>query len=167
VLPQPNTALPPGTVEVPRPLTAAPLDELTFADSVEFDRERCYEVRAVRGIEPGAVESAPSERRCLTPVDVFAPEPPAGLSAVTRDGAIDLIWEASPDPDVWGYVILRGTVGDATLQPLNTAPVIETQFTDTTVAAGTRYVYAVLAVDSRLPVPNISAESARIEEVAR
>jgi hypothetical protein len=33
--------------------------------------------------------------------------------------------------------------------------------------AGTRYVYAVLAVDSRLPVPNISAESMRIEETAR
>ena len=32
---------------------------------------------------------------------------------------------------------------------------------------GTRYVYAVLAVDSRLPVPNMSAESTRIEETAR
>ena len=31
--------------------------------------------------------------------------------------------------DVWGYVILRGTAGDATLLPLNAAPVIETQFT--------------------------------------
>jgi hypothetical protein len=64
-------------------------------------------------------------------------------------------------------VVLRGAPGDATLQPLNSTPVIETQFTDTTVTAGTRYVYAVLAVDSRLPVPNISAESARLEETAR
>jgi hypothetical protein len=64
-------------------------------------------------------------------------------------------------------VILRGAAGDATLQPLNVAPVIETQFTDTTVTAGTRYVYAVTALDSRLPVPNISAESERIEETAR
>jgi hypothetical protein len=45
--------------------------------------------------------------------------------------------------------------------------VIETQFTDTTVMPGTRYVYAVVAVDSRLPVPNISGESERIEETAR
>jgi hypothetical protein len=64
-------------------------------------------------------------------------------------------------------VVLRGTAGDATLQPLNATPVIETQFTDTTVVAGTRYVYAVMAVDMRLPVPNISGESARIEETAR
>ena len=167
VLPSAATTAPAGTVSVPRPITGAPVEELTFVDSVEFDRERCYEVRAVRGIGPDAVESAPSERRCLTPVDVFAPAPPAGLSAVTREGAIDLIWEASPDADAWGYVVLRGTAGDATLQPLNAVPVIETQFTDTTVTAGMRYVYAVLAVDTRLPVPNMSNESARIEETAR
>ena len=68
---------------------------------------------------------------------------------------------------MWGYVVLRGTTADATLLPLNAAPVIETQFTDMTVVPGTRYVYAVVAVDSRLPVPNASAESARIEEAAR
>jgi fibronectin type 3 domain-containing protein len=143
------------------------VDELTFTDTVEFDRERCYEVRAVRGTEPAAVESAPTERHCLMPVDVFAPAPPTNLATVVRPGAIDLIWEASPDLDVWGYVILRGTAGDATLQPLNAAAVIEAQFTDTTVTPGTRYVYAVMAVDSRLPVPNVSGESARIEETAR
>jgi hypothetical protein len=167
VLPPPAASTPAGTVAVPRPITPAPVDELTFTDSVEFDRERCYEVRAVRGFGPDAAESAPTERRCLMPVDVFAPEAPVNLATVVRPGAIDLIWESSPDADVWGYVVLRGAPGDATLQPLNTTPVIETQFTDTTVTAGTRYVYAVLAVDSRLPVPNISAESARIEETAR
>jgi hypothetical protein len=167
VLPPPTAGPPPGTVTVPRPITAAPLDELTFTDSVEFDRERCYEVRAVRGLEPNALESAPSERSCLMAVDVFAPAAPTSLATVVREGAIDLVWESSPDTDVWGYVILRGAAGDATLQPLNVAPVIETQFTDTTVTAGTRYVYAVTALDSRLPVPNISAESERIEETAR
>jgi hypothetical protein len=148
-------------------VTPQPIDELTFADAVEFDRERCYSVRAVRGVGPRAVEGAPTVRRCVTPVDVFAPEPPTGLSAVASEGAISLIWESSLDVDVWGYVVLRGTSADATLLPLNAAPVIETQFTDMTVVPGTRYVYAVVAVDSRLPVPNASAESARIEETAR
>ena len=167
VLPPPTVGPPPGTVTVPRPITAAPVDELTFTDSVGFDRERCYEVRAVRGLEPDAIESAPTERSCLMAVDVFAPAPPTNLATVVRESAIDLVWESSPDTDVWGYVILRGAAGDATLQPLNVAPVIETQFTDTTVTPGTRYVYAVMAVDSRLPVPNISAQSERIEETAR
>ena len=166
-LPAAATALPPGTVAVPRPLTPEPIAELAFTDFIEFDRERCYTIRAVRGAGPSAVESVPTDRRCVTPVDVFAPEPPAGLSTVVREGAISLIWESSPDADVWGYVVLRGTAADATLLPLNAAPVLETQFTDTSVTAGTRYVYAVLAVDSRLPVPNESAESNRVEETAR
>jgi hypothetical protein len=167
VLPPPNAALPVGTVPVQPPITATPVFELTFTDSVEFDRVRCYEVRAVRGVGADAVVSAPSERQCVMLVDVFAPAPPSNLATVVRPGAIDLIWESSPDADVWGYVILRGTAGDATLQPLNATPVIETQFTDTTVVAGTRYVYAVMAVDVRLPVPNTSGESERIEETAR
>jgi hypothetical protein len=166
-LPSLNSTTPAGASTMPQPITAAPVEELTFVDSVEFDRERCYEIRAVRGLSPDAVESAPSERRCVMAVDVFAPEPPTGLSAVSREGAVDLIWESSPDPDVWGYVVLRGTMGDDTLQPLNAAPVIETQFSDTTVMPGTRYVYAVVAVDSRLPVPNMSVESVRLEETAR
>jgi hypothetical protein len=167
VLPSAATSPPAGTVSVPRPITGAPVEELTFVDSVEFDRERCYEVRAVRGVGPGAVESVASERRCVKLVDVFAPDPPANLTTNVREGAIDLLWEPGMDPDVWGYLILRGAPGDATLQPLTAVPVIEANFTDTAVVAGTRYVYAVLAVDSRLPVPNISAESARIEETAR
>jgi len=167
VLPSAAAALPAGTVAVPRPITPVPVDELTFVDSVGFDRERCYEVRAVRGVGAGAVESAATERRCLTAVDVFAPGPPMNLTTNVREGAIDLLWEPSPDADVWGYVVLRGAPGDATLQPLNAVPVIEANFTDTTAVAGTRYVYAVLAVDMRLPVPNMSVESARVEETAR
>jgi hypothetical protein len=167
LLPSAATTPPAGTVSVPRPITGAPVDELTFVDSVEFDRERCYEVRAVRGVGPGAVESVASERRCVKLVDVFAPDPPANLTTNVREGAIDLLWEPSIDTDVWGYLILRGAPGDATLQPLSAVPVIEASFTDMAVVAGTRYVYAVLAVDSRLPVPNLSAESARIEETAR
>lgn len=167
VLPSAATTVAAGTVAVPRAITASPVDELTFVDSVEFDRERCYEVRAVRGVGPGAVESAPSERRCVKLVDIFPPDAPANLTTTVREGAIDLLWEPSADADVWGYVILRGAPGDATLQPLTAVPVIEASYTDTTVEAGKRYVYAVLAVDSRLPVPNMSAESPRVEETAR
>ena len=35
------------------------------------------------------------------------------------------------------------------------------------VSAGKKYVYAVIALDSRLPFGNISAESNRVEETAR
>jgi hypothetical protein len=45
--------------------------------------------------------------------------------------------------------------------------VTEVTYTDRTVKPGVRYVYAVKAIDTRLPRPNVSAESARIEDTAR
>jgi len=62
---------------------------------------------------------------------------------------------------------LRGEASDATPLPLTTTPVPEARFRDTHVSAGKKYVYAVVAVDSRLPFANISAESNPVEETAR
>jgi len=87
--------------------------------------------------------------------------------AVADEGGISLIWEPNAEPDVAGYMVLRGEASDATLQPLMTTPVAEARFRDTHVSAGKKYVYAIVAVDSRLPVANVSAESNRVEETAR
>lgn len=153
----------------PRPVNAQPLDALQLSDVLELERERCYYVRAIRGAGTGAgvVEGPASETACLRPVDVFPPEPARGLSAVAGEGTISLIWEASPSLDVAGYVVLRGAPTDATLLPVTPVPVAETQFVDRTVTSGTRYVYAVVAVDARVPVPNSSEPSERTEETAR
>jgi hypothetical protein len=77
------------------------------------------------------------------------------------------MWEPNAEPDVAGYLILRGEAGDATLTPVTDTVVTEARFTDRTVRPGVRYVYAVQAIDSRLPRPNVSLESARVEETAR
>jgi hypothetical protein len=37
------------------------------------------------------------------------PHPPSMISAVARDGAVDLSWRASPDPDTAGYLVYYGT----------------------------------------------------------
>jgi hypothetical protein len=124
-------------------------------------------VRAVRGTGEAAIESGASEPVCLRPIDVFPPEAPTGLSAIAGEGAISLIWEPNVEPDLGGYVILRGITGSATLAPLTDTPTTDTRYVDRAVTPGTRYVYAVLAVDTRLPVANVSAESNRVEETAR
>ena len=64
-------------------------------------------------------------------------------------------------------LVLRGEVGDATLRPLTDTPIVDARFRDTAVQPGRRYVYAVVAVDSQLPLPNVSAVSAQVEETAR
>jgi hypothetical protein len=151
------------------PINAAPLETLVFFDPLTgLDaRERCYVVRSVRGVGAQAVESNASEPSCVVPLDDFPPEPPAGLSTISGEGSITLIWEPNAEPDVAGYLVLRGEAGDATLAPLTDTVVTEARYTDRTVKPGVRYVYAVQAIDTRLPRPNVSGESARVEDVAR
>jgi hypothetical protein len=169
----PQTDVPPKAAApvaaVPVLLNPTPLDVLTFSDPVTAldGRERCYVVRSVRGQGAQAVEGNPSERVCIEPVDNAAPEPPAGLQAVVSEGSIALIWVPNAEADVAGYLVLRGEAGDATLTPVTDAVVTEARYTDRTVKPGVRYVYAVQAIDTRLPRPNVSAESMRVEGIAR
>jgi hypothetical protein len=164
----PDSAAPvPWAASTPVPLNPTPLTATTFTDTVEFDRERCYTVRPLRGAPPNAVEGDASPPNCFIPVDLFPPAAPAHLAAVPDAGGISLIWEPNGEADVSGYMVLRGNPGDATLQPLTQVPVADARFRDTHVEAGKKYVYAVVALDSRLPVANVSAESNRVEETAR
>ena len=121
----------------------------------------------MRGVAPNVVEGQPSARRCLTPVDTFPPATPTGLSAIGAEGVISLIREPNVEIDLAGYLVLRGEAGSATLAPLTDEPIADTRFTDRQVQPGVQYVYAVVAVDNRVPLPNMSEESARVEGTAR
>ena len=151
----------------PPPLNAIPTAELEITDGVDFGRMRCYSVRAVRGAGTGAQVGPSSPRACVTPVDTFAPAAPRSLTTVASEGAVSLIWEPNTDFDLGGYVVLRGDAGSDTLHPLTSAPVLDARYRDDTVTPGARYVYAVVAVDNRFPIPNVSTESNRVEETAR
>jgi hypothetical protein len=161
----PEGMAPSAEPERPVPINPVPLDTPTFVDPLfALDgRQRCYVVRSVRG----DVEGVASEPECLVPADDTAPEPPARLTATATEGAILLTWEPNAEPDVAGYLILRGEAGDATLTPVTDTVVTEARFSDRTVKPGVRYVYVVQAIDSRLPRPNVSGESAREEVTAR
>jgi hypothetical protein len=152
---------------LPRRLTTAPLKPTTFTDTrVEYGVERCYVVRTAETMGTLTVESEASAPTCVKAADVFPPAAPKSLAAVSSAGAISLIWEGSDAPDLAGYIVLRGTAPGEPVDRLTPQPVRETTFRDTAVKPGTRYVYAVVAVDTATP-PNTSAPSNRIEETAR
>jgi hypothetical protein len=162
----PAAAKPPAPVSA-APLNAAPLKAPKFADErVAFGVERCYAVSAVAGIEGGTIESERSEPACITPRDTFPPPAPANLAVVPGPGAISLIWDAVSAPDLGGYLVLRGEAPGERLAALTPAPIRETTYRDDSVKPGVRYVYVVVAVDTATPA-NVSAQSARVEEVAR
>ena len=169
-----NPFAPPGTAEPPAwreqppaPLNPAPVAAREFALPVAFGEPRCYTVRAVRGTGASARVGEPSPPACVMPVDTFAPAPPRALATVASEGAISLIWEPNGELDLGGYLVLRGEAAGDTLQPLTPQPVTDAAYRDTAVTPGVRYVYAVVAIDTRFPLPNVSAESDRVEETAR
>jgi hypothetical protein len=145
-------------------LTAAPLRALEYEDSrIEWGATRCYAVRAIEVVGKSALESDASEPRCEKLVDTFAPAAPKGLSAVSSDGAINLIWEANAETDLAGYYVLRAQLPETRLVRITTTPVQDASFADN-VQPGARFVYAVVAVDK---AGNISEPSNRVEETAR
>ena len=152
---------------LPAALTPAPIGATRFTDPrLELGVERCYTVRTVATAGTLSVESAAAEPVCVKATDVFAPAAPASLAAVAGEGAISLIWEASREPDLAGYLVYRGVAPGETLERITPKPIRETTYRDTAVIPGERYVYAVVAVDSAEP-PNVSPQSNRVEEVAR
>jgi hypothetical protein len=88
---------------------------------------------------------------------------PKDLKAISTEGAINLIWEPNTEPDLAGYIVLRGREPAETLQPITPAPIVEAAFTDA-VQPGIAYVYAVRAVDK---AGNASLPSERAYETAR
>jgi hypothetical protein len=155
----------PGLTTRPAPLNEQPIDALSLEHGgAEPGKQQCFVVRSVEVVGSIPIESTPSDRVCVTPEDRFPPKPPAGLAAVATAGAVNLIWDANSEPDLAGYVVLRGEAPGDTLQPLTPEPIRETRFRDTTATPGVRYVYAIVAVDR---TGNRSAASPRVEETAR
>ena len=135
-------------------------------DAVEFGATRCYAVRVVDYVGELEILGDASPATCVVLTDTFAPEAPTGLIAVADTDAISLVWDENVEDDLAGYVILRGTAADATLQPLSVEPLTETAYQDTDVTSGERYVYQVRALDTATP-PNSSPPSEPVTETAR
>jgi hypothetical protein len=155
-------------VRIPVPLNGTPLDVTNFRAPVEFGREICFLVRTVRVEESGEPLEGPASERpeCERPIDMFPPAPPADVRATSGTGEITLQWLPNAEPDLAGYLVLRGAPGDATLAPITQMPITPNRYVDRSVMPGVRYVYAVVAVDNA-PDANRSQPSARDEATAR
>jgi len=155
----------PYAIKAPVALTPAPVAATEFViKGVAFGTEQCFEVRAVDQIFGTTVIGPASPRTCYTPKDTFAPAAPKSLAAIAGAGVINLIWDANAETDLAGYIVLRGEAPGDTLQPITKEPVTAPSYRDDSVRAGTRYVYAVVAVDR---AGNNSPQSNRAEETAR
>ena len=148
-------------------LNATPIAEGKFEHApVRPGEEQCFVVSSVQVVRNVPLESEPSAPACSTWTDIYAPAAPKGLQAVAADDGISLSWDANAEADVAGYLILRAEAPGDTLQPLAREPIRQTNYRDTTVQSGVRYVYAIVALDKASP-PNTSQPSERQEITAR
>lgn len=155
----------PFALTIPAPLTPQPIAAIDHViKSVTFGTERCFVVRPVDQVRGTMVIGPASPKTCITPKDTFPPAAPGSLAVIAGAGVINLIWEANTETDLAGYHVLRGEAPGDTLRPITSEPVAATTYRDETVRPGTRYVYAVVAVDR---AGNASPQSNRTEETAR
>jgi hypothetical protein len=145
-------------------LTDTPVKEARLVDKrLTWGERRCYAVRAYVTLADASLEGPESPTHCETLKDTFPPAAPKGLQAVPSEGAISLIWDANPEGDIRGYIVLRGPASGEKFEPLFTDPIQETSFQDHA-QSGVRFAYAVQAVDN---AGNASPLSTRVEETAR
>ena len=151
---------------LPEPLGPPGREEsFTHAD-VTFGETRCYAVRVVDYLQTTPIQGPASPATCVELRDTFPPATPVGLIAVADDRGISLVWDPNDETDLAGYVVLRGSASDATLQRLTAEPVTATAYQDIEVTPGERYVYRLTALDTAVP-PNVSAPSEPVTETAR
>jgi fibronectin type 3 domain-containing protein len=121
---------------------------LVYHDSnFEFGRSYFYRISALVQGDGSTAASEASQPVEITLRDTFSPKPPQGLTAVYTTEAVELIWSASSEVDLRGYMVYRREEGlsqvKVTPEPLST-PI----FRDRNVTAGKNYTYRVTAVDS-------------------
>jgi hypothetical protein len=153
--PTPTPPPPPGTWiyrreqggSYARPLNPAPVSHPTGSyadDAARPGQELCYVVRTVVSREP-KVESEESNEACLAVRDVKAPKAPSGLTALAREGAIELSWSPVSDPDVAHLRVYRSLAEGPPERLAELAPT-ETSYRD---AGGSpASSYSLTAVDA-------------------
>ena len=116
-------------------------------DTVTAETRYTYRIKAINGV-------GTSERSRWVHIDTPAPpvpDKPTGLSATAAHDAITLTWDNPGDDSITGYVILRRNRDtdakgqfDELVADTGTAA---TTYTDTSVAAETRYTYRIKAIN--------------------
>lgn len=133
-------------------LNKTPVADPKYSDSFfEFGKTYYYFVRCVSlGLDSGPIESKESNIVKLTPIDTFAPSPPAAITLAVGQNMISLFFAINPEKDVAGYRIYRSTDPDlpkAEWTQLTTELLTTNTFQDTKVEAGKTYYYYLTATD--------------------
>ena len=117
----------------------ATVERAPYVDTTtEYEKKYEYEIVGMDGV----AESERPAAVTVTPVDVFPPEAPTGLTALTGVSSIELSWDRSTAPDWAEYRVFRDG-------QLLANSVSGPSYSDKTAVSGRAYKYAVAAVDRK------------------
>lgn len=140
----------------------AEINQTEFVDgNTEYGKTYEYAARAVIPAGNNTAESEISEWLEITPEDLFAPAPPAGLAGVTGLDTIELTWEPNQEPDLAYYSVYRAGQNGSMHRIAESLSV--PAYSDCDIESGRQYRYAVSSVDQ---LDNESELSAAIEQAA-
>jgi hypothetical protein len=131
-------------VELGAPLNGAPVKVTKYDDAPPVGAYR-YLVTAVREVGPPVIESDATPTVYAEFKDLAAPPAPAGVAALVEESAVRIVWDAVEAADLAGYRVYRTAGGTRT--PLNTTPLAESTYRDTSLKRGVTYTYSVSSVD--------------------
>jgi hypothetical protein len=146
-----------------------PAPEGSYLDqSSEWEKKYEYRITSVTNVNAngrqGSVEGDDSSAAEVFTKDIYPPAQPSGLQAVFssigQKPFVDLTWAPNMETDLAGYNVFRRSNGGQ-WQKVNSKVVPVPSFRDESVRAGTKYFYAVSAVDLR---GNESPRSAETSE---
>ncbi|MBZ5537382.1 MAG: hypothetical protein LAO31_15615 [Acidobacteriia bacterium] len=146
------------------PVNDQPIVKPHYEDLIfQFGKTYYYTVCSVVRNNQFTAESLNSPVSAFKPVDVFPPKTPTGLLVVFADGKMNLLWDASLEPDFAGYNVYRSEEG-VTFTKINDSLLKSPTFRDERVQAEKRYYYRVSAVDL---TGNESPPSAVVNQIAK
>lgn len=146
------------TEQQTRPVLLATTTEPDYVDiSAEYGKTYQYSVQATRdGIESNMIGPV-----TITPVDIFPPAVPSGLTVSAGINTLELAWNRNTEPDFKEYRVLRSVDGGPFVEA---ARGLETPvYSDRMVQSGKRYRYEVESVDQD---GHVSAPSGPVEMTA-
>jgi hypothetical protein len=128
------------------PVVIATVKTAEFADTLaEFGKHYQYAVQSFVKTGGSEAESEMSNTVAITPVDIFPPAVPAGLTAIAGTSSIELSWNPDTEPDLRGYHVFRAT-GSGPFDRIG--ELVETPaYSDHAIQGGKQYRYQVSAVD--------------------
>jgi hypothetical protein len=130
------------TEQQPKPVLLATATEPNYVDiSADYGKTYQYFIQAVRD----NIESNVVGPQTITPVDIFPPAVPSGLTASIGIGAVELAWTRNTESDFKEYRVLRSEEGGPFVEVARglDAPI----YSDRAIQTGKHYRYQVLAVD--------------------